>query len=247
MALRRPRRGRGRGPVSAASSSTVGSRSRSARSRSRAARYGDDLVADVSRHPDRAGRVGDRSADRLADPPRGVGRELEAAAVVELLDRPHQADVALLDEVEDADPARLVAASDRDDEAEVRLDEASSSGVALGHRVAQLTPRRDRQPLGRVVHLVLRDPRSDDCARRASPRPPPTKVGARRSRRGSAEADRPRHHVPIRRVSLPSGARVVLSRAWISDAPCGASLSTCERTESSGSLAASHGRLAQSG
>src|SRR5207342_2298760 len=107
------------------------------------ARNSDELVADVGGHPDRAGRVGDRSADRLADPPGRIGRELEAAPVIELLDRPHEADVALLDEVEDADPARLVAARDRDDEPQVRLDEASSSGVALGDRVAKLTPLRN--------------------------------------------------------------------------------------------------------
>ena len=54
----------------------------------------------VHRDADRAGLVGDRAGDRLADPPRGVRRELEALGVVELVDRPHQAEVALLDQVE---------------------------------------------------------------------------------------------------------------------------------------------------
>src|SRR4051794_15352422 len=45
--------------------------------------------------------------DRLADPPGGVGGELEALAPVELLDRVHQAEVALLDEVEQRQAGRL--------------------------------------------------------------------------------------------------------------------------------------------
>ena len=54
----------------------------------------DDLVQlldHVHRDPDRARLVGDRTGHRLADPPGRVGRELEALAVVELLDRPDQA------------------------------------------------------------------------------------------------------------------------------------------------------------
>src|SRR5262249_961190 len=49
--------------------------------------------------------VGNRARDRLPDPPRGVGRELVAAAVFELVDRLHQADVAFLDEVEELQAA----------------------------------------------------------------------------------------------------------------------------------------------
>ena len=70
--------------------------------------------------------VGDAPADRLADPPRGVGGELEALAVVELLHRPHQPEVALLDEVEQRHPGALVALGDRHDEAQVGLDEGAA-------------------------------------------------------------------------------------------------------------------------
>ena len=80
-------------------------------------------VDEVGGQPDGAGLVGDAAADRLADPPGGVGGELEALAVVELLDRPHQAEVALLDEVEERHPGALVALGDRHHEAQVRLDE----------------------------------------------------------------------------------------------------------------------------
>ena len=80
-------------------------------------------VAHVRRHADGARRVGERAPDRLADPPRGIRRELEALLVVELVDRPHQAEVALLDEVEQGQPVAVVALGDRDDEAQVALDE----------------------------------------------------------------------------------------------------------------------------
>src|SRR2546429_4143071 len=48
---------------------------------------------------DRAGLVGDRPRDGLPDPPRGVGRELVAAPILELVHGLHQADVAFLDQV----------------------------------------------------------------------------------------------------------------------------------------------------
>src|ERR671917_197365 len=65
--------------------------------------------------------IGDRAGDRLPDPPRGVGRELVAAAVLELVDRLHQADVAFLDEVEELQPAVGVLLRDRHHQAEVRF------------------------------------------------------------------------------------------------------------------------------
>src|SRR5207249_1772188 len=62
---------------------------------------------DVHRHTDRARVVRDGALHRLADPPGGVGRELEPAAPVELLDGAVEAERALLDEVEErhAEPA----------------------------------------------------------------------------------------------------------------------------------------------
>jgi hypothetical protein len=90
------------------------------------ARGADELVDrldHVDRDADRARLVGDGAGDRLADPPRGVGRELVAAAVLELVDRLHQADVALLDEVEELQAAVGVLLGDRHHEAEVGLDQ----------------------------------------------------------------------------------------------------------------------------
>jgi hypothetical protein len=54
---------------------------------------------DVNRHPDRARLVGECARHGLADPPRGVGRELVAAAPVELLDCADQAQRPFLDQI----------------------------------------------------------------------------------------------------------------------------------------------------
>ena len=73
----------------------------------------------VDRHADRAALVGDRSGDGLANPPRRIGRELVAAGALELVDRSHQARVALLDQVQEAQAAVAIALGDRNDEPEV--------------------------------------------------------------------------------------------------------------------------------
>src|SRR4051794_39332578 len=77
--------------------------------------------------------VGERVGDRLADPPRRVGRELVAHAVVELLDGADQAEIALLNQVEARHARPGVVPSNRHDEAEVCLDE-----LAFGVRVARV-------------------------------------------------------------------------------------------------------------
>ena len=78
-----------------------------------------DAFDHVHRDADRARLVGDRPAYRLADPPGGVGAELEAQAVIEFLNCPQQADVALLDEVAEVHAPANVAFGDTDDEPQV--------------------------------------------------------------------------------------------------------------------------------
>src|SRR5690606_359941 len=85
----------------------------------------------VDRQADRAALVGYATTDGLADPPRGVGGELVAATVVELLDGSQQAEVALLDEVEQRQALTLVALGDGDDQPEVGLDEALLGALAV--------------------------------------------------------------------------------------------------------------------
>ena len=81
-----------------------------------------DRLDHVHRHADGPGLVGDRARDGLADPPGRVGRELEAAAVLELLHRLHQPDVAFLDQVEELHAAVGVLLGDGDHQAQVGLD-----------------------------------------------------------------------------------------------------------------------------
>src|SRR4051812_10649684 len=88
---------------------------------------------DVNGDADRAGVVRDRALHRLANPPRGVGGELVAAAPVELLDRAVQAERALLDQVEERHAETAIALGDGDHEPEVRLDHPP-----LGHEIAAL-------------------------------------------------------------------------------------------------------------
>src|SRR5512133_1812535 len=82
-----------------------------------------DRLDHVDGDADRPRLVGDGAGDRLADPPRRVRRELVAALVLELVHRLHEADVALLDEVQELQAAVRVLLRDRDDEAQVGLDE----------------------------------------------------------------------------------------------------------------------------
>src|SRR3954453_14116510 len=77
---------------------------------------------DVHRHPNRAGLVGERPGDGLADPPRGVRRELVPAAPVELLDGADQAERPFLDQVEEREALVAVVLRNRDDEAQIGLD-----------------------------------------------------------------------------------------------------------------------------
>ena len=81
---------------------------------------------------DGAALVGHGAGDGLADPPGGVGAELEAAAVLELVHRPHQARVALLDQVEEAQAAVAVLLGDGDDQPQVAFGEAALGLLVLG-------------------------------------------------------------------------------------------------------------------
>src|SRR5207237_6169994 len=95
-------------------------------------------LAEVHRKPDRARLVRDTALHGLPDPPGRIGRELVAAAPVELLDRPDEADDSLLDQVEERQAVALVLLRDRDDEAEVRVHHP-----ILGGLVAALDPLRE--------------------------------------------------------------------------------------------------------
>ena len=108
----------------------------------------------VHRDADRARLVGDRSGDRLADPPRRIRRELEALGVVELVDRSHQAEVALLDQVEQLHPATRVPLGDADHEPEVGLGELALGPLAPAHGPHQHALLARRELRARLVRFV---------------------------------------------------------------------------------------------
>ena len=84
-----------------------------------------------------------RAGDGLANPPRGVGGKLVAAAVLEFLHRLHQAHVAFLDQVEEREAAVGVLLRDGNDEAQIGLDH-------LGLRLVRLA-----EPLDELVMVLV--------------------------------------------------------------------------------------------
>src|SRR3546814_4332917 len=64
-----------------------------------------DRLDHVDRNADGQRLIGDGAGDRLPDPPGRVGAELVATAIFELVDRLHQADIALLNQVQELQAA----------------------------------------------------------------------------------------------------------------------------------------------
>ena len=131
--------------------------------------HAGELVDDldhVHRDADGAGLVGHRAGDRLADPPRRIGRELEALGVVELLDRTDETEVALLDEVQELHAATGVALGERDHEAEVRAEQVALRTLAvLGDPLQLAAVGRPLLGVRHVRELLLREQAGLDAHR----------------------------------------------------------------------------------
>ena len=110
-------------PVSCDSSSGLGSRLSFWRRISRRLDDAREIGRAVERHANRASLARERREDRLADPPHGVGDELDALIRIELPGSGEQADVAFTDEIDERQSAVLVFLGDGDDEAQVALHE----------------------------------------------------------------------------------------------------------------------------
>ncbi len=108
----------------------------------------------MHRDADGARLIRDRAVDRLPDPPGGIGRELVAAAVLELLDRTDEALVALLDEVEEAHAASVVLFRDRHHEAEVRLDQVLPREVTVLYDALLAPPLAFLERIGILVESL---------------------------------------------------------------------------------------------
>src|SRR5690606_23659981 len=91
-----------------------------------------DRLDHVHRDADGPRLVGNGASDRLANPPGGVGRELVAATVFELVHRLHQADVAFLDQVEELQAAVGILLGDGNNQAQVGLDHLFLRPASLG-------------------------------------------------------------------------------------------------------------------
>ena len=98
--------------------------------------------------------IGDGAGDRLANPPGGVGAELEAAAIFVLVHRPHQAGVAFLDDVQEREAAVAVFLGDGDDQAQVAAGQLPLGVLVL---VVNLSDGHDAavQVLGIFQHQVF--------------------------------------------------------------------------------------------
>ena len=70
-------------------------------------------VDHVHRNANCPGLVGDGPRDRLTNPPGGICRELEATAVLVLVDSSHQPGVAFLDQIQEAQAAIAIFLGDR--------------------------------------------------------------------------------------------------------------------------------------
>src|SRR5215210_7099918 len=96
----------------------------------------------VDGDPDGGRLVGDSPAYGLLDPPGCIGRELGTESRVEAARRPHEPQVALLDEIRELEPPAQIPARPRDDEPQVALDE-----FLPGRLVAFTDARRKRSLL----------------------------------------------------------------------------------------------------
>jgi hypothetical protein len=108
----------------------------------------------VHRDTNGARLIGDRARDGLADPPRRVGRELVAAAIFELIDGLHQADVAFLDQVQELQATVRVLLRDRHDQAQIGFDQlclgALGSALSAVQALVGLT-----QDIGGLRHILF--------------------------------------------------------------------------------------------
>jgi hypothetical protein len=112
--------------------------------------YPSLCLDDVDGQPDRSRLVSQRPDHRLADPPCGVGRELDPPAIVEQLSRPHQADRPLLNQVKEGQTLAAIVLGDRHHEAEIRLDQPP-----LRLQIAAFDASRERALLVRPQQAMV--------------------------------------------------------------------------------------------
>ena len=149
------------------------------------------LLDQVNGQPDGAALIGHAASDRLTDPPRGVGRELEALCVVELLHRADQAEVAFLNQVEQRHAASGVPLRQRHHESKVRFEEMPARGVAIANDHRELPLAGLAEALASLEQMLSVEPglnplgqldlvgRGEQCGLADAVQVHPHKVGGR--------------------------------------------------------------------
>ena len=124
--------------------------------------------------------VGDGPTHRLANPPRGVGAETKASAVVELVDGAHEPRVALLEEIAEVQPLMAVAARNRNDEPQVRLHELRLRRFGLPTRRREHLEGALRPGLHGALAAHLARHAIDELAGEAHRSAPPSPLSAQK-------------------------------------------------------------------
>ena len=76
----------------------------------------------MHRNTDRPRLIGNRTGNRLTDPPSGISRKLIAAAIFEFVNRLHQTDVAFLNQIQELQPAVGILFGNRNYQPQIGLD-----------------------------------------------------------------------------------------------------------------------------
>ncbi len=104
--------------------------------------------------------AGERRQNGLADPPDGVGDELDALVRIELPRGGEQADIALADQVGEGQPAVLVLLGHRDDEAQVAFHQLLHRLVIAGAHLPRdrdFLLRGEERGLADLVQILVED------------------------------------------------------------------------------------------
>ena len=107
-----------------------------------------DLVELLGHHvggPKAVVLLHERAADRLPDPPVGIRRETVSPRGVELVDRPHEAEISLLDQVQEIVVRRGILFRDRYHQPQVGQHEGLTGRLVLAAKPANVDqPPRQR-------------------------------------------------------------------------------------------------------
>jgi hypothetical protein len=79
------------------------------------------VIAAILRKPHQ-GLRGAGTVDGLSDPPDGIGAELQIASIVKIVHRPHQPDIAVLNEVAEGHAGIAELVDDTDHQTQVVVD-----------------------------------------------------------------------------------------------------------------------------